>query len=279
MSLSNPDVAELINTRFESAWESVRDAPQVTIDFGGGSVVRRTLHGNIATYVCAPDGAVIDVIPGLNDAATYRKRLAETLTVFEIYSKLPAAERAANLRQHHASAPVSRALLRGNLRLLSKSGIELPAETIVAGANGTKPVIVVGGAGGGAGSKGMAELPVERTVAGTVAGTPPTTPAPTSTLAPGTLRASTAKFTLEAPVKSILVAADGTRVDLELLARDTQHNEEVRRPQIDAILAEDGAHTPESLTRRIYRDVLHADLDDPYLGLGETLFKTYPFVR
>jgi hypothetical protein len=36
---------------------------------------------------------------------------------------------------------------------------------------------------------------------------------------------------------------------------------------------------PEKVTRPLYRDVLHADLDDPYLGLGQALFGTYPFAR
>jgi hypothetical protein len=36
---------------------------------------------------------------------------------------------------------------------------------------------------------------------------------------------------------------------------------------------------PDEVTRPIYRDVLHADLDDPYLGLGEALFANYPFAQ
>ena len=29
---------------------------------------------------------------------------------------------------------------------------------------------------------------------------------------------------------------------------------------------------PEQIKRWLYREVLHADLDDPYLGLGDALF-------
>ena len=35
--------------------------PVVTIDFGNGTVVTRTLHGNIATYVCATDGSELEL--------------------------------------------------------------------------------------------------------------------------------------------------------------------------------------------------------------------------
>ena len=36
---------------------------------------------------------------------------------------------------------------------------------------------------------------------------------------------------------------------------------------------------PEKMTRPIYKEVLHADLDDPYLGLGEVLFAKYLFAK
>ena len=32
-----------------------------------------------------------------------------------------------------------------------------------------------------------------------------------------------------------------------------------------------------ALTRWMYKDILHADLDDPYFGIGEILNKNYPF--
>jgi hypothetical protein len=61
------------------------------------------------------------------------------------------------------------------------------------------------------------------------------------------------------------------------LAEDTHMNETVRRLQIHEKLAEAGLVPPERLTRWLYKNVLHADLDDPYLGLGPVLFASYPF--
>jgi len=251
VSLSTPAVAELISSRFEPAWQSVRDVPQVTIDFGEGHVVRRTLHGNIATYVCAPDGATIDVIPGLYDAATYKARLDEALALVETHEQWPAEQRAEMLRTYHARAELRRQTASLGIASVSKSGIERPTERVIV-PRAAEPVPAVELTD----SKKFIELPTERT-----------------------LRPSQTKDRVEAPVVRIAVAADGTRVNLDLLARDTEHNEAVRRPLISAMLAEEGRHTPESLTRRIYRDVLDADLDDPYLGLGDALFETYPFLR
>jgi hypothetical protein len=63
----------------------------------------------------------------------------------------------------------------------------------------------------------------------------------------------------------------------EALVEDTRINETIRRLQIHEKLAEIGPVPPAHLTRWLYRDVLHADLDDPYLGLGGVLFANYPF--
>jgi len=63
------------------------------------------------------------------------------------------------------------------------------------------------------------------------------------------------------------------------LADDTQINESVRRLQIHTKLAEVGLVRPEAIVKWLYKDVLHADLDDPYLGLGDVLFKNYPFAE
>jgi hypothetical protein len=79
---SNRQVADLINANFVAGWEKVRDVPRVTIDFGGGRRLTRTLNGNIATYLVAPDGRVFDLIPGLYDAPGYLARLREGLLLY-----------------------------------------------------------------------------------------------------------------------------------------------------------------------------------------------------
>jgi hypothetical protein len=61
------------------------------------------------------------------------------------------------------------------------------------------------------------------------------------------------------------------------LTRDSAINETARRLQVHRMLATDLPVSPEAVTRRLYRDILHADLDDPYLGLGSVLFANYPF--
>lgn len=61
------------------------------------------------------------------------------------------------------------------------------------------------------------------------------------------------------------------------LAQDSAINESVRRQQIHELLAKNKLMQPEAVTGPLYRDILHGDLDDPYLGLGSVLFANYPF--
>ncbi|MCA9244589.1 MAG: hypothetical protein KDA32_11570 [Phycisphaerales bacterium] len=62
---ANQEIADYLRDNFVLHWQSVRPAPRVTIDFGDGRVMERTLTGNSAHYVLTSDGRVVDVFPGL----------------------------------------------------------------------------------------------------------------------------------------------------------------------------------------------------------------------
>jgi hypothetical protein len=63
------------------------------------------------------------------------------------------------------------------------------------------------------------------------------------------------------------------------LQEDTRLNETARRLQIHQMLATASRPVPAGFTKWLYKEVLLADLDDPYLGLGKDLFGTYPFAK
>jgi len=90
------------------------------------------------------------------------------------------------------------------------------------------------------------------------------------------LRPATKREANQEPVQ----AKTGTDVaGWKELAEDTRLNEATRRRQIHELLREKGAVKPDVVLKPIYKDVLQADLDDPYLGLGKTLFASYPFAE
>jgi hypothetical protein len=62
---SNKEISDYLRDNFVLHWQSVRPVPRVTIDFGDGRKLERTLTGNSAHYVLASDGTPLDALPGL----------------------------------------------------------------------------------------------------------------------------------------------------------------------------------------------------------------------
>jgi hypothetical protein len=223
---SSADLARFINDHFEPVWESVRPVPMLTIDFGNGKTVTRTLHGNIATYLCGHEGQVLDIVPGIYTPEVYRGRLHQFLLLHQYVNGRSPNE---VLRDYHQKQAE---LLKANqqpqilVRLdREKDSIEKPIKLIAAAdaARNAKPAIN------------------------------------------------------PQPPKATSKADEIAR--WEVLAEDTKLNESIRREQIHRKLAQTGMVKPDQIVKWLYKDVLHADLDDPYLGLGEALFKNYPFAE
>lgn len=72
---ADPTLAGLLRSKFVLHWKSVRPVPKVTIDFGDGRVVKRTLTGNSAHYILDEEGRPLDVLPGLFAPQPFRHAL------------------------------------------------------------------------------------------------------------------------------------------------------------------------------------------------------------
>ena len=243
MLFSNEEVAAAINEKFEPAWESVRPVPRVTIDFGNGKVVRRTLHGNVATYVTSADGRVLDVLPGIYEPATYLNRLREFQQLFTYvhqgrWGRL--GEELLDYRVQDYHATQAAALKEGGKRAEFKM-VEGDPRAIVAIEAHLQLVLE----------------PHRRIQA----------------------RGAVARGDFDIENAEVRVDSVADLPEWKALAEDTAVNETVRRRQIHEYLAKAGPTTPDDMKKWLYREVLHADLEDPYLGLGEILFDSYPFAE
>jgi hypothetical protein len=76
---SNTEIAKLLNEKFVLHWKSVRPVPKITIDFGDGRTLERTITGNSAHYVLLADGTVVDCLPGLFGPQAFKSKLEELL--------------------------------------------------------------------------------------------------------------------------------------------------------------------------------------------------------
>jgi hypothetical protein len=74
---ANRQVSDVLRERFILHWKSVRPAPRVTIDFGDGRKLERTITGNSIHYVLDPSGRTIDALPGLYGPEAFLRGLAQ----------------------------------------------------------------------------------------------------------------------------------------------------------------------------------------------------------
>ncbi len=81
MLLSDPATAQFISREFVASWECVRPVPKVTIDFGNGKILKRTLQGNTILYICLPDGRVVDALPGIYTAPAFQIEATKALAL------------------------------------------------------------------------------------------------------------------------------------------------------------------------------------------------------
>jgi len=115
MLYSDPTIARLLRERFVLHWESLRPVPLLTIDFGDGRSIKRTITGNSIHYLVLPDGRLADALPGMIDANTFEREIKAFAALAEkpsITDQDLAAYREATLKRL-AQLPVVPAPARG----------------------------------------------------------------------------------------------------------------------------------------------------------------------
>ena len=80
---SNAEVSDVLRDHFVLHWQSVRPAPKVTIDFGDGRKLERTLTGNSIHYVLDSQSRPIDALPGLYGPQAFLRSLATAESLFK----------------------------------------------------------------------------------------------------------------------------------------------------------------------------------------------------
>lgn len=73
----NAAIAALLRDGYVLHWQSVRPVPKVTIDFGDGRSLERTLTGNSIHYVLDSSGRLLDALPGLSGPEAFRRALED----------------------------------------------------------------------------------------------------------------------------------------------------------------------------------------------------------
>ena len=100
---ANQQVSQLLRERFVLHWQSVRAVPKLTIDFGDGRKMERTLTGNSIHYVLDSEGRPIDALPGMYGPGAFLRELERIAATAANLSELGTDDdRKSALRRYHA---------------------------------------------------------------------------------------------------------------------------------------------------------------------------------
>ncbi|HEX5873160.1 MAG TPA: hypothetical protein VFY60_00845 [Pyrinomonadaceae bacterium] len=97
----NDAVATMLRERFVLHWQSVRPVPTVTIDFGDGRKLERTLTGNSIHYILDSQARPIDALPGLYGPQAFLRGLENAESIFKSLEGKNAGERYALLTRYY----------------------------------------------------------------------------------------------------------------------------------------------------------------------------------
>jgi hypothetical protein len=291
---ANESVSQKLRDDFVLHWQSVRPVPRVTIDFGDGRKLERTLTGNSAHFLLDATGRPLDVLPGLYGPQAFRQWLGDSLVSAYRWAEWrndPMLAEVQLMRFHAQKWQAVEQNLRADLaaispELLTRGDAPVKASFV---SKDQQPAVA---AGVRAFTKGRVEAPL-------LAAALPATGLPAAAVleshAPGfwaqvgaahaeVAELDAASITLMRPENSMAFAAGAlsatkravedpmlrlVRTFQESLSVDTMRNEytlhqTVRRWFAEGLCGVDA----EALNERVYAELFLTPASDPWLGLA-----------
>lgn len=281
---SNPELAAQISEQYVLHWSTERPVPVVTIDFGDGRSMKRTLTGNSVHYILDEAGRPLDVLPGMVGPGVFAEQLTEAAGLHASLSGLSGRRRAAALsRWHEAAREEAAEVLRSGL---AEAGRSVPAEALEswlsAGSPAEGPIAVQ--AMVRSTSKAIVETPIleritpsrDRLDRGSIA----PSDAEWSEIArqfvePSRLHPASRQLILDQRPLAVLPPdlQDPARLFSQFeqsIADDSARNELSLHATIHGWFADGDVADLEALNRRVYDDLFATPASDPWMGLLET---------
>ena len=258
--LSDPKVASFINSEFISCWESVRPVPKVTIDFGNGQVLKRTLQGNTVIYLCLPDGRVIDAFPGVYTPNDFLSEIGKSLKLLRQQkngvepekilawhkSQITDAIKSEKMRTTYSKALVESPLLKA-LNISPRFEISSPNQPV-----NDKAIVVE--------DTKAAFIAVSRKLEDV-------------SKQPATVEQLRKTYSSLPKNEKLSPAKLGERA----VQIDSRNNLILVRPAVHLLFANyQNLPFPDECRDQIYKEILHVPIDDPYLGLTDALVPGSP---
>lgn len=255
---ANAQVSAYLRDHFVLHWKSVRPVPKVTIDFGDGRKLERTITGNSIHYILDSEGRIVDALPGLYGAQAFLAGLQQGEEIAKQSSTLASNERSQLLHEYHcARAAAIESDWSRDLATVRSSPFA-PLEPAV---NSIQPAIYAQLASATDDSTwaGMAALHETRLDQSSRALLLSKTPV---AITAGRLTAS--KIAIENPVLRQLRNLERT------ISEDTVRNEYLFHSKIhEWLAAEPAAPNLDAFNSKVYADLFLTPDSDPWLGLAQ----------
>lgn len=264
---SNREIGNYLRRHYILHWKSVRPAPLITVDFGNGRSMRRSITGNSIHYVLDGEGRPLDAIPGLYAPPQFLALLKEGAALHKTLAG--SNDRDKGLERYHRNAWIS--AVRGGHSPFDRANeysgtraARLKAWTageIAVGKSAAEDPILVR-VGFDAAARGMAEE-LARKLRNTVAG-----PSTIDDNARALIRKKRASS--PDPAMRTEKALKKTLERLEsALAADTKANENLRDSILHRWFSAREVKDVDSLNARVYDEVFRAPGSDAWMGLAE----------
>lgn len=270
---SNAEVSKVLRDRFILHWQSVRPVPKVTIDFGDGRKLERTLTGNSIHYILDPSGRPVDAIPGLYGPQAFLRQIQQGEAVAKTSAAQTRVGRTAFLRRFYGDRlAATQSQWSADLAQL---GLTMPSRAARLSSSATNPRADI------AGTLAMSKMTVENPIVSAALNQ--------KTLAQITDRATWTKLAqrhraeakLDAqsirliqakqtagaipqprPISSVVQSFEAA------MALDTVRNEYLLHSQLYEWLRQDpGTLNVDALNEKVYAELFLTPKADPWLGL------------
>jgi hypothetical protein len=101
---ANTGIAADLRSQYVLHWQSMSPAPRMTIDFGNGRTIERTITGNSVHYILNGHAVPLAVIPGLISPAEFADKLKKSAGLAKQLRVLSSEEQGRVLQSHHETA-------------------------------------------------------------------------------------------------------------------------------------------------------------------------------
>jgi hypothetical protein len=234
VTLSNPDVIKFLTNEVVPYWESVGPVPKVTIELADGRVIKRTLGGNIVTYLLSPAGEVYDAFPGVYTPENYLSEIHKTLEVIKSNQDILAWH-----RQELADA----AKTEETRMTMSKAVVESPLLNALGGVRSAKQTKDS--------TTAFHDYATRLQDISKIAATIPE---------------------LRSAILSDVQSKDPNEIGRAAVELDSRNNLKLIRPAVHLLFTSyKNLPSIQQCRDQIYEDILHVPIHDPYLGLADAI--------